>query len=187
MEEMGEKLTEAQRVKKAEENMPHWKEDLNKIIKGNDDRIFYETVLDILKELEFSSLTPGLLEELKGTLIKIGCYKSDEWKKIQGMRGLTDSVLGKGVENAKLEWAVYFVGKFMVGDVDVANYAIGKYFDQGYVQDWLTNSQLFRNSNTRLGFEAAKVSARILRVIKGVRDDQISDSTKISSGENQKA
>ena len=120
---------------------------IQQINKGElDERKFYEQVLDIIKGMEYVSLTPKTAEQLKDALQKIGCMRYDEWKKQKEENGETvvENNMKKGIEQADISTAVRFVSQ-LLDDYDNARCSLSYMLDggekYGYVQQWLKNSR----------------------------------------------
>ena len=120
---------------------------IQQINKGElDEREFYEQVLDIIKGMEYVSLTPKTAEQLKDALQKIGCMRYDEWKKQKEENGETvvENNMRKGIEQADISIAVRFVSQ-LLDDYDNARCSLSYMLDggekYGYVQQWLKKSQ----------------------------------------------
>ena len=120
---------------------------IQQINKGElDEREFYEQVLDIIKGMEYVSLTPKTAEQLKDALQKIGCMRYDDWKKQKEENGETvvENNMRKGIEQADISIAVRFVSQ-LLDDYDNARCSLSYMLDggekYGYVQQWLKNSR----------------------------------------------
>ena len=89
---------------------------LNEIKKEElDERVFYEEVLSVIKDMENVSLTPESFEQIKKTLQDIGCVSYEEWKVEKEREGEKKfgAKIGKGIEKANIETAVSFVSQLL--------------------------------------------------------------------------
>lgn len=158
--------------------MPKWIEALKGIkTEELNERVFYERVLSIVKEMEGVSFTTETLEEFRTALEEIGCMDYDTWKSQKELSGeiIGDGKIGDGIDKADIKTAVSFISQFFF-DCNNANYSISKMVDGGWVEQWVKNSQ--EKSQSKQNIPYYQVAKKALMNWNGLSEEE---ATKIIS------
>ncbi len=146
-------------------NIKEYLEELKKIKKENlSEREFYEKVLTVISKMEDVYLTEESAEELKQTLLEIGCVDYTTWKAEKEKEGtiLDNEVMGEGIRKGSISAAVSFINQ-LLGDYDQASFGLSFMLDggekHGWVQSWLRNSKNIRDDKKRIPYYMAAKEA----------------------------
>lgn len=125
---------------------------------------FYETVLTVLSDVQRIEMSEASFENIKGTLLDIGCKEIEDWNTEKAREGvvLENPTLGEGIKSGSLETGVNMVSQFLY-DYDNLRFAIPMIFEGGeksYVSQWINASKARDSKTTIMGRIQDKLNVR---------------------------
>lgn len=162
-----------------------------------DERTFYKKVLETINDGVINNptpLTPENFEELKKTLLEIGCMRYEDWEKTKRENGeeIAEEIVGEGIEKAGMPTAVNFVSQFL-STYSNATFCQSYLEDRQWIKTWLeSNNELYKETekdseikvflDSLKGIKKEELDERsfyeqVLHVIKGVEHVELTPRT----------
>lgn len=139
---------------------------LKEIDKSNmSEQEFYEQVISTISDLKDIKLTSEIYEELKTTLLEIGCKRIEDWNDEKRAEGVSvgNVTLGDGIETGDIEIGVNMVSQLLTTYED-AEFALPYMFHKndelGWSQKWLEASRRFHLKDAAIARIQGKIQER---------------------------